>query len=290
MEYFTADSYKGYERIGQPFDKNGKVYSTVRIKCDRCTKGVYVSRVENGMIIPHPAYGGVCLKCNGKGYIQKDVRLYTEAEYNKMTAINEANRLKREAEKEAKIKQEYDKKQKEWLEKEEFNEDKKTYIVCGNTYSIKEELKNAGFKYSPILKWHRRTPGEYECIEVNADEIFSFSAWGTGYYNDNAQQIIEDKLKSSNPPSLSEWIGQPKDKIEIPVTVKSVIGYNSKFGYSKIYSFIYNNYDIITWFTSSNPNISIGDNVIMSATIKEHNEYKGEKQTVITRPKFKPIA
>jgi hypothetical protein len=32
-----------------------------------------------------------------------------------------------------------------------------------------------------------------------------------------------------------------------------------------------------------------GDTVIMRATVKEHGEYKGTKQTVITRPKIAEI-
>ena len=82
MEYFTADSYKNWERIGEPFtNSKGKLYTKVKCKCDRCHKGVYVTRVENGVPVPHPAYGGVCLKCGGDGYLMEEVRLYTEKEY-----------------------------------------------------------------------------------------------------------------------------------------------------------------------------------------------------------------
>lgn len=34
----------------------------------------------------------------------------------------------------------------------------------------------------------------------------------------------------------------------------------------------------------------VGDIVTMKATIKEHSEYKGTKQTVITRPKIVSIS
>ena len=71
MEYFVADSYKGYELIGEPFKKSGRMYSKARCKCDRCVKGVYVSRIENGQPVPHPNAGGVCFACNGVGYITK---------------------------------------------------------------------------------------------------------------------------------------------------------------------------------------------------------------------------
>lgn len=60
----VANSYVGYEYDEtKAYEKNGKMYVSARCKCDRCTKGVYVTRVENGQPIPHPAFSGICLKC-----------------------------------------------------------------------------------------------------------------------------------------------------------------------------------------------------------------------------------
>ena len=45
----VAKSYEGYEYDEtKAYEKNGKIYVSARCKCDRCTKGVYVTRVENG--------------------------------------------------------------------------------------------------------------------------------------------------------------------------------------------------------------------------------------------------
>ena len=46
MEFYVADSYKGYKLVGTPFEKSGKMYSKARCKCNRCVKGIYVSRIE----------------------------------------------------------------------------------------------------------------------------------------------------------------------------------------------------------------------------------------------------
>ena len=81
----VAKSYVGYEYDEtKAYEKNGKMYVSARCKCDRCTKGVYITRVENGQLIPHPAFGGVCLKCGGSGFITKEVRLYTDKEFEQM--------------------------------------------------------------------------------------------------------------------------------------------------------------------------------------------------------------
>jgi hypothetical protein len=42
----------------------------------------------------------------------------------------------------------------EWLEANGFSEYGVTYLVLGNSYPIKDSLKDAGFKFSPLLRWH----------------------------------------------------------------------------------------------------------------------------------------
>jgi hypothetical protein len=57
---------------------------------------------------------------------------------------------------------------------------------------------------------------------------------------------------------------------------------------SDVYTFL-NGDNVITWFTSSNVTAEEGAEYLLSATIKSHNEYKGEKQTIITRAKVKEM-
>ena len=119
MEYFVAETYKNWERIGEPFEQKGKLFTKVKNKCDRCTKGVYVTRVENGQPIPHPAYGGVCLKCGGTGWLEKTVRLYTEKEYQANLRPAERREEERKAkleEYQAKLAAQADEKKAQWLE------------------------------------------------------------------------------------------------------------------------------------------------------------------------------
>lgn len=291
MEYFTADTYKNWTRVGEPFDKNGKLYTKVKEVCDRCSgKGIAISHIMNGQPIPYTPDGGVCYQCGGVGFRTKEVRLYTESEYKKMVATNEAARIKREAAREAKMKAEYDEKRKEWITKEGFDlETLTTYVVTGNSYAIKEELKAAGFIYSPVLKWHRATPGDYPCIEVKLNDIADFSAWGTGNYHSDAQKIIQDRLDALNPKSNSEWFGEEKEKFsDLKVVVKDIHSYTNRFGYGRIFTFSTGD-NILKWFTSTNQNINVDDVILISGIIKEHSEYKGEKQTLIKNCKIKTI-
>lgn len=292
MEYFTADTYKTWKRIGQPFDKNGKLYTRVKDICDKCNgTGIAISHVENGVPIPYVNDEGICYCCDGVGFREKEVRLYTEKEYKRMMAIADAARAKKEAEREAKIKAEYQDKKNEWIAKEGFSiENLVTYVVTGDSYSIKDKLKEQGFRYSQILKWHRATPSEeYPCIEVKLEEVADFSAWGTGNYYSTAQKLVQDKIDALKPESHSEWIGVEKEKIsDLRAEVTAIQSYTNRYGYGRIFTFL-SGENIIKWFTSSNPNIDINDIVLINATIKEHSEYRGEKQTIITRPKFQVV-
>lgn len=290
MEWFTADSFKGWT-ILREFEENGKMYADAKNICSKCSgKGIAISHVENGVPIPYFPDNGVCYSCEGKGYFYKKIRLYTKAEYDKMSAIKEKNRIKKAEAQEKKMKEEFDTKKSEWLEKEGFNDNLTTFVVTGDSYSIKEELKAAGFRFNNHLKWHRATPGEFPCIEIKAEEVLDFSAWGTGSYHADAQKVVQDKLDALKPKSTSEWIGEKGDRItDLLVIVKNIHGYESRYGYGRIYTFEDENSNIIKWFTSSNPQIDAGEQVLMSATIKELSEYKGEKQTIINRPKFKSV-
>lgn len=150
MNYYVADTYKNMERIGEPIKKNGKLYTVVEGACDRCGgTGVFACRVENGHPVPHPAYGGVCLKCGGTGKITKTVRLYTEGEYRSAQKAKANRKAKAEETMQARIKERKAKAFTRWLERNGFNENEETYLIYGNTYPIKDKLKEAGCKFSP---------------------------------------------------------------------------------------------------------------------------------------------
>jgi DnaJ-class molecular chaperone len=83
--------------------------------------------------------GWTCYECGGSGVSNKpDIyKVYTpeyEAKLNERRAKKAAKRL---AEAEAKAEET----RREWLAKNQFNENGDTYVFIGNTYEIKDELK-----------------------------------------------------------------------------------------------------------------------------------------------------
>ena len=288
-DYYVADSYKNYELIGEPFrNKAGKLATKARCKCDRCVKGVYVSRIENGAPVPHPAYNGVCLACGGVGYITKEIRLYTKAEYDALQRTKERNAQKKEESMLAGA----EKKRNTWLETNGFDPEGYTYILVGlDSYAIKDELKEAGWKYNSFIRWHNAEAGDYaeNAVRVHWSEFYSTTAWGDMHPLPDAQKKADAMIKGDEEEEVpSEWIGEVGDKLkELPVTLVGVYGFNGRYGYSQVVKFKDENGNILTWFTAVNITVEVGSACKLSGTIKKLDEYKNQKCTILTRCKIK---
>ena len=293
----VANSYVGYEYDEtKAYEKNGKMYVSARCKCDRCTKGVYVTRVENGQPIPHPAFGGVCLKCGGSGFITKEVRLYTDKEFEQMEKASIKAAEKREAAREQKMKVEYANKRAKWLEENCFNENLTTFVYFpADSFEVKDSLKDAGFRFSKILLWHiANIPEGYEdkVVEINLDQIAEIGAWGEGYYKPDARTLVDDVLKNCRPieESTSEWLFEEKERFyDYAVVLKSVRGMETRFGWTQLVKFEDANGNILQWWTAVEIKAEVGDHVLLTGTVKAYDEYKGVKSTTVTRCKIKAV-
>lgn len=293
----VANSYVGYEYDEtKAYEKNGKMYVSARCKCDRCTKGVYATRVENGQLIPHPAFGGVCLKCGGSGIIIKEVRLYTDKEFEQMEKASIKAAEKREAAREQKMKAEYANKRAKWLEDNCFNENLTTFVYFpADSFEVKDGLKDAGFRFSKILLWHiANIPEGYEdkVVEINLDQVAEIGAWGEGFYRPDARTFVDDILKNCRPveDSTSEWLFEEKERFyDYAVVLKSVRGMETRFGYTQLVKFEDANGNILQWWTAVEIKAEVGDQVLLTGTVKAHDEYKGVKSTTVTRCKIKAV-
>ena len=99
--------------------------------------------------------------------------------------------------------------------------------------------------------------------------------------------MIKEKIESYRPAAApSEWIGVEGEKIEVPATCVSIREFEGAFGLSQVFTFNDEEGNVIVWFSASHPDISVGDRGTLKAGVKAHTEYKGQKQTQITRAKF----
>lgn len=261
-------------------DRNGTKYYTEHVACAKCC--------GRGRLSWTSYADGICFDCGGAGWYEREVKEYTPEYQAKLDARRAA---KAEAKREAAIAELMAHKD-EALARLGFK-DGKTYCVCGDTFAIKDTLKEAGAKFSRELGWHFDEPVlAYPCIEVNADEVISDELdWYYGKaqfkFMDNAAEIVKAKMPKKE--ITSEYVGEVNQKIEVALTLKRVFTYETCFGYrtSTVYvnSFEDENGNVFVWKTSS----WCGDErqtYTVKGTIKEHNEYKGTKQNVLTRCKI----
>ena len=110
-----------------------------------------------------------------------------------------------------------------------------------------------------------------------------FNEIGDYHYRDGLADLVQSKIDEASADKLSKYVGSVKDRLrDIEVVLEKKITVNTMFGLSNLYTFRMGT-DVLTWFSQKNLEIAEGTSVILTGTIKEHKEYRGTKQTVLTR-------
>ena len=290
---FVADSYKDMEIIGEPFkNEKGRLYVKVKSVCPRCGGSGHYSYNQMD--------GTRCYGCMGSGISIQKVRAYTEKEYTRMQAANERARAKKEAEKEAKARdlvENATKYKHEVALKLGFGENEKAYLVYGDdTFAIKDQLKKLGARFDPTLKWffaeEVALPEGYKLCEMSFDELYNYNIntkWAE--FKEDAKAIVSRRINELKGPSTSEYYpGAEKERIRnITAKVASIRGFEGMYGYTSVYTFTSGNY-VFVWMTAKcDLDLTAGETVDLTGTIKKFDEYMGIKQTHLTRCVVKKI-
>lgn len=103
------------------------------------------------------------------------------------------------------------------------------------------------------------------------------------YQAEKAEQERQRELERLNE-QKSMFIGSVGDRIDIDVqSIECVTSWETQYGYTRIYKIVDTNGNVYTWKTS---NFVYEEDVkSVKGTVKSHNEYRGIKQTEITRCK-----
>lgn len=294
MKFFVAPSYKN-ATIEKVNEETHKAY--ISETCPRCGgSGIIVARVENGHPIPIPVDGGVCYKCGGAGVIRKWVKAYTEKEYAAYVKGQErARERKNEAAKArlAELDAKSDENKAAVLTKLGFDaENPMVYLISGNTFEIKDWIKERGGRYNPSLNWHftndaNELPEGYSYIAVPFDSLYDwFPRVKRVELKDNAKEVAEAARIAAMPESKSEWVGEVKERLrDLKVTLTGARACNSVYGTSIMFTFDYEGCTLV-WFTSCPPDEEdavVGKEYFLTGTVKKFSEYKGIKQTILSR-------
>lgn len=289
-EYVVENNdFSEFERLTlDRVDRNGTHYYT-DCKCPKCggTGNIYYyAHVE----------GGVCFLCGGSGVHPTQV-IVRRAEYQREL---DAKRLERARKAAPAVNAAF-------LEREGFSKDGKTYIVLGDTYAIREDLKAAGAKFSYNLGWHFPEPNpNYATREITKDTIVfqndeetvtvlreltnGMLDWPYDvYYLQEYVKRLQEEYKASLMPE-TKFFGELGQKVELTLALDRRSFFDTQWGSTAIYAFTDAEGHHFIWKTASWPDaltkVNEGDSIVLKGTIKEHNEYKGCKQTVLTRCKI----
>lgn len=125
-----------------------------------------------------------------------------------------------------------------------------------------------------------------------------------------AEIEFEAKMRELAKFENSEWVAEPKKRIDLELTLvrdyqyeRKEYGSWSRYETAHVYTLADSEGNCFVWKTAKlieqeteledgeivSTCAEVGDKVTMRATVKEHSEYRGVKQTVITRPKVEEV-
>lgn len=268
-ELLEAHSRWHYDRT----DRNGTRYFWDNT-CPRCGGTGHLHGYEY-------VQGGICFKCEGSGVVEKPrtIKVYTEAHGAKLKAGREARAQQKEVERLEKARASRG----EWLCKLGFgseNGEWVLYMVKGNTYSIKDELKALGCKFQPSIGWYSAQPLDgYECQRFIEDQVVDKSQEYSIVWKDKSEIEAQKEYE----PSASEWVGEVGERIERVFHFDKLVWRGAGVAGKTSYMWLMSDEDGNAYKWSTSCYYEEGDAVKLRATIKDHSEYKGTKQTVVTR-------
>lgn len=294
-------------------DKNGTKYFHVVEPCGKCQGNGYIQYY-------HWNEGGICFDCNGSGFLEYEEKEYTEEYLKKL----EERRRKAQEKKDAKRRAEAEELNKGFYDRNGFNADGKAYVVLGNSFDIKDELKKAGFFFKPIIGWYspEKIDG-FDCMEISVDDVYNRDNCGVLLWNSNKRRFFfngeeiegdvdycdrwefnvpymvkQENAKRNQKDSVSGYLGNVGDKIEVEVTLKCTTYWDTDFGTTYLHVMEDKDGNVLTWKTNNGSFMFLpkGEEYYkyidtdypftIKGKVKDHTEYKGVKQTVLTRCSF----
>lgn len=225
--------------------------------------------------------GWTCYECGGSGQSHKPqvIKEYTPEYRAKLDAQAEKRREKKMAQAQA----EKAGKQAEWKQSKGFLNDRIHIVSLDNSYDLRDSIKAAGGRYNGETGWYfSEAHDEFQTVELTAEEALAEDAWGNlnWKWRNDIREIVEARRPA--PARTSEYIGKEGDKLELEVTHKHTGSYDTFYGTTYIHSFEDADGNILVWKTSAYGGFE-KDQLKIKGTVKEHSEYRGVKQTVLTR-------
>jgi hypothetical protein len=199
--------------------------------------------------------GYTCYKCNGNRLMPANYRVYTAEKLAKLVEAAEKKAAKKEAKRIAALE----------IERAAFTQwaEQNADTVA----AIRSQASQNDFMASLAVQLRDHRILTDRQLEAAAKSIV---------------QAAERKAEGA----ASQWVGEVKERFEFEAEVMGVFGTEGFYGHTDIVKFKDADGNHFTWFASDYTNLDRGDRIAIKGTVKKHDEYKGVKQTVLTRCKY----
>lgn len=160
-------------------------------------------------------------------------------------------------------------------------------IFKGNTYPHKDWLKANGARFTKLFNWSFASNVEWPEDELPEDLEPLQVPWEAVSANDHLRSEAEVRAYIESlmyEPSDSVFVGEVGERIEETLTVTKAVTLESYYGTSIMHIMENEDGNVFVWITKAK-NYPEGKIVTLRGTIKDHKEYKGTKQTILTRCK-----
>ncbi|MFI5260833.1 MAG: hypothetical protein ACHQU0_03500 [Candidatus Paceibacteria bacterium] len=259
MENEKQDGLKyrdGREFTGKPsFTEKGKPFVLRQERCGRCGGAGGSDKWAHT--------GWTCYECGGtgKGSIVED-KLYTQPQIDKMNAAQTKRDAKKAAEREAA----------EAARKANRDARRESFVAANAELFAKAKTLGEQFIDEMIA----------QCIErVSLSE--------------RQIELINNKLTEAVRRSVISYVGEVGERRDFVCTLVTFRAFDSQFGRTYLHIMRDENSNTIkymgsnilggvTWDEDNYPVVDSTEILKFKATVKSHEEYNGEKQTVVSRP------
>lgn len=234
--------------------------------------------------------GWTCYKCGGTGRMDKPevTKIYTPEYQAKLDARRQQKELKRIET----LKQNSTNFNQEFVEKH-FSGNDSVYVIKGNTYNIKDKLKEEGCRFVGGLGWYSPIKTDRQSWEINIEDLLTKNVYGEYEFKDyeTLKDMVKTLVLAETKPS--EYYGEVGSKVEVKVTLSFLTSYEirSFAGYGTDTIYLANMKDsdgnVFVWKSGTAHKANVDGEFIITGTVKEHSVYDKVKQTVLTRCKIK---
>ncbi|KLA04770.1 hypothetical protein B4086_5728 [Bacillus cereus] len=265
--------------LSERIDRNQTKHQEVETDCDRCG--------GKGCSARWRYTGNLCYKCGGRGRMVEKRKIYTPEHAEKLKRQRERRAEKKRLayieERKEKIPEINSKKLNEW-----GFQNLKIYVVLGNTYKYKDELREAGAKYKDVLTWYfSERPSKWETTEIDVMELIAVDEYGEFSLKsvEELRGIVNGKREIKE--WVSEYVGEVGETVEKVLEFEKSFTFSNDFGYVTINRLRDDKGNLFVWKTQRDleDDVNEDNQVYLRGKIKEHTEYNEEKQTVLTRCK-----